>query len=229
MEVTSSPVRTVGITLVPADRLAEALLSAPRHGLVDVGGGANEGPAAAVAFTATPEALHAVFDVDAEPPLTLSAAAGGKVFDDDCVELFLARPENPTFYTEIVVNAAGAVYGAEVLNPDGSRRTWTLRPGLLPAGLSVTVTGEPEAALPSAWRRWRCAISVPWRSLSPEERAPRPGEERRLNAYRIARGLSTRHLALSPTLRGSPPDFHVPARFARAVFVGSSTEVARPC
>ncbi len=219
MEVTSSPVRTLEIALVPADRLAEALVSAPRHGLVDIGGSPNEGPAAAVAFAATPEALHVVFDVDAEPPLALSAADLGHVYEDDCVELFVATPENPTFYTEIVVNAAGARYGAEVLNPDGNRRTWTLRPGVLPAGLSVVVTGEPAAAPPSAWRRWRSAIAVPWRSLSPEGRAPRPGEDRRLNAYRIARGRSTRYLALSPTLRASPPDFHVPARFARAVFL----------
>lgn len=216
--MTSFPVRTVEIAFVPVDRLAEALAAAPRHGLVDVGGSPNEGPAAAVAFVATPEALHAVFDVGAEPPLALSAADLGHVYDDDCVELFVATPENPTFYTEIVVNAAGACYGAVVLNPDGSRRTWTLRPGILPAGLSVSVMGEPAAVPPSAWRRWQSAISVPWRSLSPEGRAPRPGEEWRLNAYRIARGRSTRYLALSPTLRASPPDFHVPARFARAVF-----------
>lgn len=214
----SPPVRIVEIALVPADRLAEALAAAPRHGLLDVGGGPSEGPAAVVALAATPEALHAVFDVDAEPPLALSAADRGHVYEDDCVELFVATPENPAYYAEIVVNAAGARYGAEVLNPDGNRRTWTLRAGILPAGLSATVSGEPAGVPPSAWRRWRCAISAPWRSLSPEGRAPRADEERRLNAYRIARGRSTRYLALSPTLRASPPDFHVPARFARAVF-----------
>ena len=226
--MTSSGVRTLEISLVPADRLVEALASAARHDLLDVGGGPNEGPAAAVAFAATTEALHAVFDVDAEPPLALSAADGGTVYDDDCVELFVAAPRDPALYTEIVVSASGARYGAEVRNPDGSRRTWTIRPGILPAGLSVSVTGEPAADPASAWRRWRSAISVPWRSLSPEGRAPRPGEERRLNAFRIARGRTTRHLALSPTLRASPPDFHVPARFARAVF-RPSTGVPLSC
>ena len=152
-------------------------------------------------------------------PLSRSTASdGGHVYEDDCVELFVASPEDPAFYIEIVVNAAGARYGAEVRNPDGSRETWTLRAGILPAGLSVSVTGEPAAGPPSARRQWKGAISVPWRSISPKGSAPLPGEERRLNATRIARGRSTRYLALSPTLRASPPDFHVPARFARAVF-----------
>lgn len=228
MEMTPSPVRIVEIPLVPADRLTAALAAAPRHVLLDVGGGPNEGPAAAIALAATPEALHAVFDVDAEPPLSLSAADRGPVYEDDCVELFVATPENPTFYSEIVVNAAGARYGAEVRNPDGSRRTWTLRPGILPAGLSVSVTGEPAGGSPFAWNRWRCAIFAPWRSLSRDGLAPRAGEERRLNAYRIARGRSIRYLALSPTLRSSPPDFHVPARFARALF-RPSTGIPFPC
>ena len=49
---------------------------------------------------------------------------------------------------------------------------------------------------------------------------PAEGEERRGNATRVARGRATRYLALSPTLRASPPDFHVPTRFARLAFRG---------
>ncbi len=216
--MTLPPVRTIEIVLVPEDALSHALAAAPRYGLDDVGGGPTGGSGAGVAFAATPEALHAHFEVEAEPPLVLSAPDLGPVYEDDCVELFVASSGDPAAYTEIVVNAAGARYGAQVVNPDGSRETWTLRAGVLPPGLSVSVSGEPATASPSAWLRWRASISVPWRSLSRGGQAPRPGEERRLNAYRIARGRATRYLALSPTLRASPPDFHVPARFARALF-----------
>ncbi len=216
MGVTSGAVRTVEIPLVHEGRVAEALASS-RNELLDVGGGPNRGPAARVALAATPESLHALFVVEAEPPLALSAGDLGPVFEDDCVELFVASPDDPSVYTEIVVSAAGARYGAEVVNPDGSRETWRLRAGVLPYGLRVAVAGEPEGSAPSAYRRWRAAISVPWSSLPAGGSAPRPGEERRLNAFRIARGRTTRHLALSPTFRASPPDFHVPARFARGV------------
>jgi hypothetical protein len=226
--MTPPPVPTIEIVLVPRGALSGALASAPRHGLRDVGGGPAGAPAATVAFAATREALHALFDVEAEPPLALSAPDLGPAYEDDCVELFVASASDPAVYTEIVVAASGARYGAEVVNPDGSRETWTLRAGILPPGLSVSVSGEPRSASPSAWTRWQAAISVPWRSVSPGGKAPERGGERRLNAFRIARGRSTRYLALSPTFRASPPDFHVPARFARAVF-GPPAVFTPPC
>ncbi|MFI5181886.1 MAG: hypothetical protein ACHQPI_10880, partial [Thermoanaerobaculia bacterium] len=184
MEMTPPPVRTIEIALVTKDGIAAALTAAPRHGLLDVSGAPNRGPGATVAFAATAGAFHAFFEVEAEPPLALSAADLGPVYEDDCVELFVATTEDPAAYTEIVVSAAGARYGAEVRNPDGSRDSWTLRAGILPPGLSISVSGEPVTSAPSEWRRWQATISVPWRSLSPGGQVPRPGEQRRLNAYR---------------------------------------------
>ena len=218
MDVIPRGVRVVEIALVREESAGRALAAAPRLALFDVGGADAEGPAASVAFVASPAALHALFEVESEPPLHVAAVDGGPVFEDECVELFLARPHDPVAYREIVVNPAGARYGAEVRNPDDSRATWTLLPGRLPDGLSVTVAGGEDGVRPQAFRRWSCRISVPWRALSPDGHAPAPGEERRLNAYRIARGASTRFQALSPTLRSAPPDFHVPSRFAKAVF-----------
>jgi len=215
--VTPGNVRVVEIALVAEESARRDLLAAPRLTLLDVGGAAAAGPAAAVAFVASLAALHVLFEVVSEPPLRIGAVDGGAVFEDECVELFVARPEDPVAYREIVANPAGARYGAEVRNPDDSRTSWTLLPGRLPDGLSVEVAGEP-GGVPRAWQRWSCRIVVPWGALSPDGRAPAPGEERRLNAYRIARGASTRFQALSPTLRSAPPDFHVPSRFARAVF-----------
>ncbi len=221
-------VLTVEVALITESDVPKALAAAPRLRLLDVGGSGAEGPESSVVFVASPAALYALFEAASEPPLRVVAPEGGPVYEDECVELFLASPEEPFAYSEIVVNPAGALYGAEVQNPDESRTTWTLVPGPIPEGISVEVAGEPAGQPPSEWTRWSCRLSIPWRSLSGTGQPPAPGEERRLNAYRIARGASTRHLALSPTFRAAPPDFHVPSRFARAVFLPPAV-LARSC
>lgn len=218
MDLTPAAVRRIEIALVPEDRALEALAAAPRLPLRDVGGEAPAVPGTAVAFVASGTALHALFEATSEPPLRVAAGGGGPVYEDECVELFVARADDPAAYRELVVNPAGARYGAEVRNPDDSRATWTLLSGRLPDGLSVAVAGEPAGAPPGAFRRWSCRLAVSWSSLSAGGRPPSPGSVRRLNAYRIARGVTTSFQALSPTLRAAPPDFHVPSRFAEAVF-----------
>lgn len=228
MEVSPGGVLTVEVALVAESDVPETLAAAPRLPLLDVGGSGAEVPESGVAFAASPMALHALFELETEPPIKVTATDGGLVYEDECVELFVASPEELFAYREIVVNPAGAVYGAEIRNPDDSRATWTLVPGRTPEGLSVAVAGEPAGQPPSEWTRWSCRLSIPWRSLSGTGQPPAPGEERRLNAYRIARGASTRHLALSPTFRAAPPDFHVPRRFARAVFLPPAV-LARSC
>lgn len=202
--------------------LAEAALDrAPAHPLGDVGGGPGPPARTTVRFGATREALLALFEAPAEPPLAVTRAAGGEVFRDECVELFVSSPDTPSLYQEIVVNPAGAVYGARVRNPDDSRATWQLAPGEGVTGVRVEVSGEPRDRPPTHWTAWRCRLRLPWTSL-PGGLPPADGEERRANATRIARGRTTRYLALSPTLRSNPPDFHVPSRFARLVFAGEA-------
>lgn len=141
------------------------------------------------------------------------------VFSDECVELFVAEPDEPARYFELVVSPLGTVYTARVSNPDDSRATWHVEKRPAPDGLVLRVEGEPSSALPTAWTRWTCVLRVPWSALSRAGEPPRPGEERRGNLYRIARGRTTAFQALSPTLRSAPPDFHVPSRFASFVFV----------
>jgi hypothetical protein len=194
----------------------EALADAPAHVLGDVAGGPGPAAPTTVRFGFTSGAFLALFDAPAEPPLVVTRAAGGEVFRDECVEVFLSSPERPSLYQEIVVNPAGALYGARVTNPDDSRATWQLAPGEGLAGVAATVSGDP-AGPPSEWSRWRCLLRIPWIAL-PGGRPPADREERRGNATRIARGRTTRFLALAPTLRGDPPDFHVPSRFASLVF-----------
>ena len=168
-------------------------------------------------FAATAEQFVVLFESTAEPPLTVERRRGEDVFDDECVELFLCPPGEPFQYQEIVVNPSGAVYAARVVNPDDSRRTWNVVRGEPPAGVFIDTQGDPAAGPATAWLRWSCRLAIPWSSLPPGL-PPAPGEERRGNVTRIARGRSTEFLLLSPTLRTNPPDFHVPSRFARFVF-----------
>ncbi len=216
--MTGDTLPLVVVPLAPDGTVERALAGADRHLLRDAEGAEARGPPTTVAFAASPSALLALFTAVSEPPLRVLVPDGGPVHEDECVELFVADPLDPTAYREIVVNPAGARYGALVANPDDSRATWSLLPGRLPEGLRIEVTGEPRGAPVREWRLWTCRLRIPWRSLSASGASPLEGEERRLNAFRIARGAVTRHLALSPTLRAGPPDFHVPSRFARALF-----------
>jgi hypothetical protein len=195
----------------------EDVVSQPSYALADVGGAPAPSLATTVRFASTREAFIVLFEAAADPPLTIRRGDDEDVFLDECVELFLASPLEPTAYQEIVVNPRGACYAAHIVNPDESRETWKVSREHTSAAISIDVRGDPATRPAAEWMRWSCRLAVPWASL-PSGRAPAEGEERRGNAYRIARGRTTRYLALSPTLRSSPPDFHVPSRFARLVF-----------
>ncbi len=205
--------------IVPVARVAspEDVASQQFHALAEVGGAPAPPLATTVRFASTREALLVLFEAAADPPLTIRRGDDEEVFLDECVELFLASPLEPRTYQEIVVNPRGACYTALVVNPDESRKTWKVSPGHASAAISIEVRGDPAALSATEWRRWSCRLVVPWTFL-PSGHAPAEGEERRGNAYRIARGRETHFLALCPTLRSDPPDFHVPSRFARFVF-----------
>lgn len=158
----------------------------------------------------SPEALTIVFEVEAEPPLVVDAASP---FANDCVEAFLATPDEPWRYLELVVDAAGAVYAARVTNPDESRATWRVAPVEPPEGTAVAVRGDGP---PRERKRWSASLSIPWPAIGV---VPAPGAALRANLFRIGRGRGVRHLALSPPRRDAPPDFHVPSRFARLLLV----------
>ncbi len=205
------------VVRVPRLVSEDALANAPAHVLADVSGGPGPSAATTVRFGFDARAFLALFESPGEPPLLVGQPPGGDVFRDECVELFLASPGTPSLYQEIGGNPAGALSGARVRNPDDSRATWQLAPGEGLAGVSAVISGDPNRRPPSEWVRWRCLLRIPWTSL-PGGRPPADREERRGNAYRIARGRTTHFLCLSPTLRASPPDFHVPSRFARLAF-----------
>lgn len=207
------------IPVIPVARVAspEDVASQAPHALADVGGTPEISLVTTARFASTREAFLVLFESAADPPLTVRHGDGEDVFLDECVELFLASPLEPRAYDEIVVNPRGACYAAHVVNPDESRKTWKVSRRSRPYAISIDVRGVPAARPAGEWEAWTCRLAVPWASL-PSGRGPAAGEVRRGNAYRIARGRTTRYLALSPTLRSSPPDFHVPSRFVRFVF-----------
>jgi hypothetical protein len=209
-------VKGVSAVLVPPLAHEADLVSSPSHVLFDVGGGPGPSPSTTVRFGFTQEAFLALFDIVTEPPILVARASGEEVWRDECAELFLASPDEPSLYQELVANAAGSLYVARVWNPDDSRETWDLRPGECLPGVAVSTSGGPGEDR-TQWARWECRFRVPW-IVWPGGRQPREGEERRANALRTARGVTTRYLALSPTGRPDPPDFHVPSRFARFTF-----------
>jgi hypothetical protein len=179
----------------------DAPLVAP---LLDLRGAPAPLPATA-ALSWSAAALEIAFEVGAEPPLLVDRSPA---WANDCVEAFLAPDETPWEYLELVLDAAGGGYAARVHNPDGDRATWKLQPTEPPQGLVARVRGEGS---PEARTRWSATLSVPWSAIGV---VPSRGARLRGNLFRIARGRSTRHLALSPTFRTDPPEFHVPSAFA---------------
>jgi len=164
--------------------------------------------------------LHVLFEVRSEPPLRIrTRRPNEEVWDDECVELFWADSAEPSRYLEVVVNPEGTHYAARVANPHASRETWHLVKGVPVPGLKVRVEGDPPHACAREWERWRCWISIPWPTLTPPLPRPRPGDERRGNLTRIARGRNLRFESLVATGRAEPPDFHVPSAFATFRFV----------
>lgn len=168
-------------------------------------------------------ALSVRFELLSEPPLRLDAEQRGRpAHEDECVELFIAGPDDPTLYLEVVASGSGALYTARVRNPEGSRASWLLTPDIAVPGLSITITGQggrdTGPSPPEQWASWSCSMTLPWTSAPFFRGPPENGELRRANFYRIARGRTTRFEALSPTLRSDPPDFHVPHRFATLRF-----------
>lgn len=190
------------------------------HALGGLSGEPPDARSTRVALVGGVRHLHVLFEVLSDPPLRVNARTPhADVWDDECVELFWADAAEPSRYLEVVVNPEGTHYAARVANPHANRETWHLVKGVPVPGLRVRVEGEPDGVLPRDFATWRCGISVPWGALNPPLGRPAPGDERRGNLTRIARGGTVRFESLVATGRAAPPDFHVPTAFATFRFV----------
>ncbi|MGA7615169.1 MAG: carbohydrate-binding family 9-like protein [Thermoanaerobaculia bacterium] len=156
--------------------------------------------------------LYVLFQTSDEGIVATKVDHDDSLYQEDVVELFLA-PETQNRYFEIEINPLGAVFDARVDSPDGDRRTMKVDIGWQCTGLQV--------AIRRTWENDRRFLGevltiVPFAAL---DAAVRSGTSWFANFYRIDRAASgDEFTAWSPTGR-TPPDFHVPARFGRLVFL----------
>ncbi|MCG3194433.1 MAG: hypothetical protein DIJKHBIC_03692 [Thermoanaerobaculia bacterium] len=165
------------------------------------------------------EALYVTFECESEPPIQVTFDGETPVFSDECVEVFWQGTREFGEYLEFVVNPAGRVYAASVTNPYADRTRWKVSPWESPPDIVTGILGDPEGAPVTEWIRWRSSLRLPWSLLEPGFPSQLPAGPLPGNLYRIARGRTMRFEALSPTGRSSPPDFHVPGRFARFALI----------
>jgi hypothetical protein len=165
------------------------------------------------------EALYLMFDSASEPPVRVSSDPASPVFEDECVEVFWQGSRPHGEYLEFVVNPAGRVYAASVFNPSGDRASWRVDPWKAPPAIVTSIEGDPSGTLPTEWKRWKCSLRLPWNLLEPSGLSPATRGKLSGNLFRIRRSQTASYEALSPTGRISPPDFHVPDRFARFALI----------
>lgn len=149
------------------------------------------------------------------------------LYDEEVVEIFLAPRGELTHYFELELNPGNVIFDADVHSPHLLRATMTVDRSWTCTGLktrihaTLPVHREPGGAGRSTEGGVRAGVwialwQIPWAGLG--EPPPVPGAVWRGNFYRIDRGPSDRYLAWSPTGE-DPPNFHVPPRFGRILFV----------
>ena len=143
------------------------------------------------------------------------------IYEHETVEVFLmpnvAAP-NTGPYIELQASPGGVLFDASF---DGPRQGMNRRYN---AGQTVGTKIDGTLNDPAPDRRWVSEWKVPFRGMRGVERAPKPGDEWRMNAFRIEkfrRGGRT----VGEFSAWSPPgvgDFHHVPRFGRLRFGGGS-------
>ena len=145
---------------------------------------------------------------------------GSEVWREDAVEMFIDPFGPGRVYFELDISPHNVLFDALVLNrtvpPDGPRdivalQDWNcggLRRAVAVAGELDTRRGRGEY--------WDVEVAVPFHDLAAPHCPPEPGEEWRVNLYRVDHAPDgDEYQAWSPTGR---VDFHVPWRFGRVRF-----------
>ncbi len=176
---------------------------------------------------ATEDALVVRFDVSDRDAWSTLTRRDQRLWTEEVVEIFMARPGDGGDYVELQINPANAVADLRV---DPARRrfddAWDF------AGLQTRVrASRDEAGTATGW----CAVArLPWGGFERNQaasgaveaarvaNAPRAGEQWRFNVFRIERPGGPAHpeadalfLAWSPTPSHS---FHSPEAFRDFVF-----------
>ena len=144
---------------------------------------------------------------DTEPWSTMTRR-DDPLWQEEVVEVFLAPgAADPSRYFEFEVNPAGALFDAEISNPDGRRETMTANTAWDCDGIAWAAGIDGRAG------GWWAEIAIPVEPLLSGEPEP---ESWRCNVFRIdrPRGEAPEFACWSPTLT-DPADFHKPERFGR--------------
>ena len=140
---------------------------------------------------------------------------GSLVYEEEAVELFIDPGKTGFAYYEIELSPRNVVFDLFVLNAGRSEEKpfvglaeWDCR------GLRTAVRIEGRLnSLDGKDEFWDAEIAIPFETMiGAPHIPPRPGDEWRLNLYRIERPRKTEleETAWSPT---GKTDFHVPGRF----------------
>jgi hypothetical protein len=140
--------------------------------------------------------------------------------EQEVVEMFIDPFGLGKVYYEFNISPHNVIFDAVILNrmvpPDGPRdivglKEWNC-PGLRTA---VAVDGELDSRKPVS-SHWDVEAAVPIRELVPPKCPPEPGDQWRLNLYRIDRTAEKdEYQAWSPTGR---VDYHMPWHFGTLIF-----------
>jgi hypothetical protein len=143
------------------------------------------------------------------------------LFEEEAVEVFMGPGKNwPRRYFEFQFNCLGTSFDARVKNPTGSRhnkgfevdRKWNCVGLLTAAKVYQLRRAYKSTKLKSG--RWTVEVGIPWKSILPKEKNICQIPFWRINFFRIdGYPKQTHFLSYSPTYK-SPPDFHVPQKFA---------------
>lgn len=143
------------------------------------------------------------------------------IWEEEVVEVFLCPSLDLTTYLEFELSPRNVQFDALVHNPTEERSSLRIDTSWdcadWESGVVVDGTLDDRS---DTDRLWIAEMSFAFASLPGLPHCPpRPGDEWRVNFYRIDRTPTPEFSAWSPTLR-HPPDFHVPSRFGRLVFEG---------
>lgn len=141
------------------------------------------------------------------------------IFTEECVEAFICPSGKIRQYYEINVSPRNTVFDAFILNGREADGEWRLTSfvNYTCMGLITGVHIDGELGVPGA-KSWSAEYALPFRSLIGHDHLiPEPGDEWRLNLYRID---STSHDTLDFYAWASTGknDFHLPARFGTLRF-----------
>ncbi|MCL4850355.1 MAG: carbohydrate-binding family 9-like protein [Bryobacteraceae bacterium] len=124
------------------------------------------------------------------------------LWDYDVVEVFIgSHLENINLYKEFEVSPDGEFIDLDVdRSRKGKEVDWKWNSGM-----------RYKTQIDSGRKVWTCEMQIPWKSI--DTRTPKPGNELRLNLYRIEGGPPSRKYIVWQPIHN--PSYHTPERFGR--------------